>query len=249
MPFQSEKQRRYLWANEPEIARDWTDTYGSRIEAALGGIMALAQGGRIGFRLGAAATGGMKGTSDRGMSTGDVGGGKSGNGGPDTKDDRFQNYAVNPDFSTIGAPLGYANRNQRITHTPKTKGFFSNLASGIWDAYTTLSPTYNVYKALTTKLTPQQKLQANIDKGYDVSNPAEMHGAETRTGPTSGPDRGDGQVPPQYINDLYAQNVMEEDGLDIDTSTGNMQDWVQNFRLADSYRQRPGTIDQPIRYT
>ena len=24
MPFQSEKQRKYLWANEPEIARDWT---------------------------------------------------------------------------------------------------------------------------------------------------------------------------------------------------------------------------------
>ncbi len=41
MPFQSEKQRRYLWANEPEIARDWTDTYGSGIAKALGG--------RIGF--------------------------------------------------------------------------------------------------------------------------------------------------------------------------------------------------------
>jgi len=42
MPFQSEKQRRYLWANEPEIARDWTDTYGSRIRRDNGGIM---QGG------------------------------------------------------------------------------------------------------------------------------------------------------------------------------------------------------------
>jgi len=41
MPFQSEKQRRYLWANEPKIARDWTDTYGSGIARALGG--------RIGF--------------------------------------------------------------------------------------------------------------------------------------------------------------------------------------------------------
>jgi len=30
MPFQSEKQRRYLWANEPEIAREWTDRYGAR---------------------------------------------------------------------------------------------------------------------------------------------------------------------------------------------------------------------------
>ena len=41
MPFQSEKQRRYLWANEPEIARDWTDTYGSGIAKALGGRIQL----------------------------------------------------------------------------------------------------------------------------------------------------------------------------------------------------------------
>ena len=38
MPFQSEKQRRYLWANEPEIARDWTNTYGSRVRKQGGGI-------------------------------------------------------------------------------------------------------------------------------------------------------------------------------------------------------------------
>ena len=47
MPFKSEKQRKYLWANEPEIARDWTDTYGNGIQAA--------QGGRIGFFKGAQA--------------------------------------------------------------------------------------------------------------------------------------------------------------------------------------------------
>ena len=39
MPFKSEKQRRYLFANEPEIARDWTETYGSRIQKSNGGIM------------------------------------------------------------------------------------------------------------------------------------------------------------------------------------------------------------------
>ena len=39
MPFKSEKQRKYLWANEPEIARDWTDTYGSGIQKADGGIL------------------------------------------------------------------------------------------------------------------------------------------------------------------------------------------------------------------
>ena len=38
MPFQSEKQRRYLWANEPEIARDWTNTYGSRVRKQGGGF-------------------------------------------------------------------------------------------------------------------------------------------------------------------------------------------------------------------
>ena len=43
MPFKSEAQRRYLWANEPEIARDWADTYGSRIQAAHGG--GIMQGG------------------------------------------------------------------------------------------------------------------------------------------------------------------------------------------------------------
>ena len=47
MPFKSEKQRKYLWANEPEIARDWTDTYGSGIHKA--------KGGRIGFFQGAQA--------------------------------------------------------------------------------------------------------------------------------------------------------------------------------------------------
>ena len=37
MPFQSEKQRKYLWANEPAIAREWTDKYGSRVKKANGG--------------------------------------------------------------------------------------------------------------------------------------------------------------------------------------------------------------------
>jgi hypothetical protein len=39
MPFKSEKQRRYLWANEPEIARDWTNTYGHRTQGQDGGVM------------------------------------------------------------------------------------------------------------------------------------------------------------------------------------------------------------------
>jgi len=31
MPFRSEKQRRYLWAKHPNIAKRWTKKYGSKI--------------------------------------------------------------------------------------------------------------------------------------------------------------------------------------------------------------------------
>ena len=42
MPFQSDKQKRWMYANEPEIAREWSDRYG----AMNGGIMDwAAQGG------------------------------------------------------------------------------------------------------------------------------------------------------------------------------------------------------------
>jgi hypothetical protein len=30
MPFKSEKQKRYLFANEPEIAQKWASKYGSK---------------------------------------------------------------------------------------------------------------------------------------------------------------------------------------------------------------------------
>jgi|TARA_R110002020_G_scaffold146562_1_gene321195 hypothetical protein len=30
MPFKSEKQRRYLWKNNPKLAREWEEKYGSK---------------------------------------------------------------------------------------------------------------------------------------------------------------------------------------------------------------------------
>ena len=30
MPFKSEKQKRYLFANEPALAKKWADKYGSK---------------------------------------------------------------------------------------------------------------------------------------------------------------------------------------------------------------------------
>jgi hypothetical protein len=34
MPFKSESQRRYMWSQHPDIARKWTDKYGSHIVKA-----------------------------------------------------------------------------------------------------------------------------------------------------------------------------------------------------------------------
>ena len=72
MPFQSEAQRRYLWANEPEIARDWTDTYGSGIAKALGG--------RIGFYRGASSSSSSSSGPGPGGQSSDRGGSLSGRG-------------------------------------------------------------------------------------------------------------------------------------------------------------------------
>ena len=43
MPFKSDKQRRYLFANEPEIAKQWTKDYasGGMIKKAIGNMMRL----------------------------------------------------------------------------------------------------------------------------------------------------------------------------------------------------------------
>ena len=34
MPFRSVKQRKFLWANHPDIAKRWTDEHGSTIQKA-----------------------------------------------------------------------------------------------------------------------------------------------------------------------------------------------------------------------
>tara|TARA_R100001244_G_scaffold38661_1_gene34933 strand:- start:107 stop:262 length:156 start_codon:yes stop_codon:yes gene_type:complete len=44
MPFKSEKQRRYLWAKEPAIAKKWTKEHGSNPKKK-GGIINKKKGG------------------------------------------------------------------------------------------------------------------------------------------------------------------------------------------------------------
>ena len=41
MPFKSEKQRKFLYANEPKVAKAWTQRYGSRIKKEKGGCITI----------------------------------------------------------------------------------------------------------------------------------------------------------------------------------------------------------------
>ena len=44
MPFKSEKQRKYMWANEPKVAKKWTEKYGSK-PVKKGGLINKKKGG------------------------------------------------------------------------------------------------------------------------------------------------------------------------------------------------------------
>ena len=114
MPFKSEKQRRYLWANEPEIARDWTDTYGSRIEKNDGGIM------RVGLRRGSGGPG-PGGQGARGQATQNPGvGGSSAPPGRDPRGPHTGMHYTAPKPPQLGGegPKDY-HRPKQTTEKPK----------------------------------------------------------------------------------------------------------------------------------
>ena len=83
----------------------------------------------------------------------------------------------------------------KTVHTPKKKTTTGDGKRSILE----FSPTYQVGKALYKGVksifqhkTEQQKVEANIKKGYDVLNPAEMHRAETKITYDWGPQNGGG---------------------------------------------------------
>ena len=233
MPFKSEKQRRYLWANEPEIARDWTDTYGSRIEAALGGIM------RLGLY-----NGGPPGGGDKGMKgTGDSYGGSY---GPGRNPSPHEGLGAKDPFQ--GAPPGLRSD---PTHTPTGPKSFGDKIGGFFKNFNPLDYAPFVGKKSLTGMGIRAigDVFGKFGTGWDSSmGPREDMGYNpNKNNPFSGPDRGDRPYIPPYLNDVYAQNIMEEDDLDIDTSTGNMEDWSQRFRVDDQYRQDQGALDDQIR--
>ncbi|SVC42811.1 uncharacterized protein METZ01_LOCUS295665, partial [marine metagenome] len=123
MPFKSEKQRKYLWANEPEIARDWTDTYGSRIHKLHGGI--THPDGRRGFFAGAEKEAREEGKA---MSPGTsaTGGGRD---GPTPKDTPDGNWFERNIYDR--RPHDVAARNKHIQNLSKVD-IDKLIAAGVW---------------------------------------------------------------------------------------------------------------------
>lgn len=247
MPFKSEAQRRYLWANEPEIARDWTDTYGSKIHAADGGIMNTQRRRYFSGAYGQGA--GDRGGNPHASRAQNVASGHVG-GGDDARGQHIQNQ-IKTSIANLGAPPG---QSTSTPHIPtQSKGFWGNLGTGIKD-YVMGGGMWGAglrgIQSLFTPRTEAQKVQANINKGYDVMNPAEMHGLATRRPPVLPSGGGDGQqqqYPPWWYDNAYAQNIVDDEELDIDTSTGDMEEWIQRFRVKDPYRQDRGGLDEQIK--
>ena len=236
MPFKSEAQRRYLWANEPEIARDWTDTYGSRIQAALGGIMAS----RVGLRGGGAAMGDPGKAQERA----DRGYGQTADTGSQRGDNDYSTHAqnINHNAAVAAAMNKGPTLGQKIKSGISTVGNMAgNYIKGGGMLGMGIRGLTNLFGGPPTN--PMSFGQHNIP-GYN-----QLNIAGPVKGPGFGPDN-DGpqqEYPPWWYDNAYAQNVMEEDDIDIDTSTGNMEDWSQRFRVDDQYRQdKEGQLDPQI---
>ena len=271
MPFKSEAQRRYLWANEPEIARDWTDTYGSKIHAADGGIMRLGLKRGGGHHSGASNRSnrsggpGPGGQGARGQATqnpgisqtpqgghhGGVSGGQQGGHHPGINISNQHAQNLNRQNQLQQLALNNAADNQADVFQQKNnflQGFnpidyvpfigdksLSGMAvRGIGKGIKSLG---NLFKGSgwDSSMGPRK------DMGYNPNriNPFYQ--------PEGGGDGQQQQYPPWWYDDAYAQNIVGDEELDIDTSTGDMDEWIQRFRVKDPYRQDQGGLDEQIK--
>ena len=115
---------------------------------------------------------------------------------------REEGKAMSPGTSASGGGRGGSpGTGTGATHIPtQPKKKAITTGDGKKRSILDFSPTYQVGKALYKGVksifqpkTEQQKVEANIKKGYDVLNPAEMHRAETKKTYDWGPTGGDGQ--------------------------------------------------------
>ena len=263
MPFKSEKQRRYLWANEPEIARDWTDTYGSRIQKNDGGIT------RIGLWRG--------GNPNEDRAREEAANEQS----RDAREDQIQRNATTSSYTPaqIGTlsdtrekqdhftqsyvgPSIFGGTGYRDTVVPNTTqyGNRSRLGSAVLSgigllaripglgflpsALQSLGPFNNkafydqkVVPAGKTNLSYEDYMAARMAGKIDAyGNPINNTGNENRRG----------------IATIYDYNMfddVDQNLYDDEETVNELQDFSQRFRVGDAYRQNPYTVDTPIRYT
>ena len=247
MPFKSEAQRRYLWANEPEIARDWTNTYGSRIQKNTGGIMRIpfrtagavaAAHGKAAASPGAVDRGGNnreKGIMSRGLgpqgTTGTIG--------------NFQNQG--PDRSAVGQFSTYGRNvmNQRL----QGPSVFSKIGTGIKDYITgggLIGMGIRGLTGLVNKFTgPKATEYGNLNMpGYNMLNIA---GPVTRAAPTGDGEGGDGSNNQQLYaatNQYPIMGTTSEEGIE---TLVNNPGFIQRFRVKNPYRQdKQGQLDPAI---
>ena len=278
MPFKSEAQRRYLWANEPEIARDWTDTYGSRIQKNNGGIMSM-QGGMKNY-LGEQPMvnapkywqsapdhemtelayitprerdvlvdmnmyGSMDGSPNEGPS-----GIMSLNGGYN-EPGGFQSGQNISEAETGGDRHGMSDQDAReFRSAAVSAGAGQKVNQGIIEKGLDF---YNKYGLIPNAIKSFKNLKSKWGSGWDTTmGPRiDMGYNPNRVNPFSKPDGGEGilhaPVLPHIYTDYYAD--VDQNLYDDDETVDEVEDFVQRFRVADDYRQQPGTIDTPITYT
>ena len=248
MPFQSEAQRRYLWANEPEIARDWADTYGSRIEKYDGGISQLVKSGpgRPGYKGDDYDYApGQVNTPYSGGPTLATSGGGGGNPHLNVSNQPAQNLNTQKQLQQL-ALNNAADKQPDVFKQPSQFnpldyipfiGDKSLSGMAIRGVGTGIKSLGNLFKGSGW----DSSMGPRLDMGYNPNK-------KPPTLATSG--GGDGQqqqYPPWWYED-YAENILEdEEELDIDTSTGDMDEWVQRFRVKDPYRQDRGALDPQIK--
>mgnify|MGYP003646032749 CR=1 FL=1 len=264
MPFKSEAQRRYLWANEPEIARDWTDTYGSRIAAALGGIMRLGLKRGSGGPAGGATIGSGSKQSGSPASSGGHGGPGPHAGGGGSGPAHLSHNAPPPNV-----PLRNRIQNEgqaeasldlmgpaHLSHNiPQQQSQFNLFDYAPFIGKKSLSGMAvrgvgtGIQNLASNFFGPKQPSQTEMYAAMEDA-PFNQQKKMYDWGPTPGDGGGQQQqYPPWWYDDDYAQNILDDENeeLDIDTSTGDMEEWIQRFRVKDPYRQDRGELDEQIK--
>jgi len=222
MPFQSEKQRRYLWANEPEIARDWTDTYGSRIQSQDGGIM------RIPF----AEAGSSKKTSipkwnlallKAALET-----------TPNTPANKEKRAQIQADIDRVQGDIGTAADTLLGSGEAPTEGFWGKLLSGVFGGAAEGAKPTAAETAAVERSSPvdEREIQSILEREEAQSNMQQM-------------------MNPNYLKSMFGEQRIPKaltpvDDLEAQNVIPTFEDYEQREEFDERVRNMPTIQDEGI---